>query len=466
MKKLPLNNLSYAILIGAVALSGCGSSDDRKESHTDGHDDHNHDGHIDANAQKEVNQGRLIMTDKDAKKAYVYSLAQKKVIQTLDIAHAGSDIYASPEKRFALLRSRNNNHTGFINSGLSLEDHGDHKDPKAVNASLSKLTLAQAKPTHYQYNEGVGVLFFDGEGNEGNPLDKFKQPAGFSVLTDEQIASNQQPLHFTLANNMHGTAEPRFSKKEGNFVLATQRVKTTGSVLADKVALYEVTDKIREKQVFTPDCKGLHGSASNEDTSVFACSDSVLSISRNGKTFTAKSIAYKDALKSIECKDSKGNARAVRIGSFKAHEAVADFVGVACGQPVWVNPKTDAIKTLTWTSDKTAKVVHYAYSQDGKTLLILDNKGKVHFADVASGYQIKASADVFGEAIKTEGHGGPQLVLNGTDMAYVLNDHDKEVYVIDINDQKKVDTIKLSVFAKGMAWVSAIGEHEHGHDHK
>ena len=69
--------LAFSSLIAVSALSGCGSSDDRKTPIIDSEHDHDHGDdhdHDDESAvSTEMEQGRLFITAKDGSQAYIYS---------------------------------------------------------------------------------------------------------------------------------------------------------------------------------------------------------------------------------------------------------------------------------------------------------------------------------------------------------------------------------------------------------
>lgn len=116
--------LAFSTILAVSALSGCGgSSDDRKTPTTQPDDEHDHgdehnhgdedihgdeDGHNhgdedeESSVTAEFKQGRLLIAEKDSNKAYVYSLAQNKVIQTLDLTGKADALQTSPDGHYAL----------------------------------------------------------------------------------------------------------------------------------------------------------------------------------------------------------------------------------------------------------------------------------------------------------------------------------------------------------------------------
>ncbi|WP_250162903.1 hypothetical protein [Psychrobacter sp. WY6] len=117
--------LAFSSLIAVSALSGCGSSDDRKTPIIDSEHDHDHGDdhdHDDESAvSTEMEQGRLFITAKDGSQAYIYSLAQDKVIQTLPLTGQADAVQSSPDGHYAVVMDRTNNTVNFIIVGLRLK---------------------------------------------------------------------------------------------------------------------------------------------------------------------------------------------------------------------------------------------------------------------------------------------------------------------------------------------------------
>ena len=447
-----------------ASLTGCGSSDDRKASATIG-DDHNghgdHDGHdhsVDDAVNAEIKQGRLFITGKD-KKAYIYSLAQGKVIQTLDLDIQADALQQSPNGGYALILDRTNQAVNFYSSGLSIEDHGDHDHPYAKEVSKLPLQLNYARPVHYQMHGEQAGLFFDGLGREGNPIDNPKEAAGFALITDEDISKGKLPFQ-RLNTNMHGTAEPR-----GQFVVSTSRLETIGSPLADTVAVYhQHGDHYHLDQAFETKCSGLHGSGSIDDYTVFACGDGVLSVKQTGDTFSAEKITYPASLTNVQCPRHDGSSSPARIGSFTTNSHLNYLIGTACGQPYHIDPATQAITPIIWTTDSTSKVVSYSFDAHGETLMLLDNTGKLHLLDTTQNHKKVATLNVLPSGVADGGHGGPALILNpNTEMVYVIDANNNKIVEIDPENAKISKTIALDFVPTDLTWVGVKTKHDHAH---
>ncbi|MDN6276107.1 hypothetical protein [Psychrobacter sp.] len=460
--------LALSALLAASVLSGCGSSDDRKTSSTDsGHDhDHGEDGHDHGDGETsdvaaEMEQGRLFITEEDGSQAYVYSLAQNEVIQTLSLTGQADAVKTSPESNYAVVMDRTNQAVNFYHSGIEIEDHGDHDHPYARDASKMPLQLNYTRPVHFQtFNDQAG-LFFDGLGAAGNPIENPEQEAGFALVTDAGIASGELPYQ-QLSTNMHGTAEPR-----GGYVISSERYDTVGSSLADTLSVYrQHNDHYHISQTFDTKCMGLHGSGSVTDYSVFACSDGLVSINQIEDEFSAEKITYPASVTNIQCPSANGDSSPARIGSFITNHHHEFMIGNACGQPYHVDPANKDITPITWTTDSSRQIVSYAFDAHGEYLMLLDDTGKLHLLDVAQNYKQTAVLDVFPNGIEDDSHSAPSFISNpNTEMVYMLDPSNNKIIVIDPDAGQLESAIELTFTPSHVAWFGLQAGHDDEHEH-
>lgn len=460
--------LALSTLLTVTALSGCGSDDDRKTPTTQpGHDhdhddDHDHDHDEESEVTAELKQGRILITEKDSNKAYVYSLAQNKVIQNLDLTGQADALQTSPDGNYVIVLDRTNQGVNFYHSGLEIEDHGDHDHPYARDVTKMPLQLNYARPVHYQtYGEQAG-LFFDGLGAAGNPIENPAQAAGFALVTDTDIASGKLPYQ-KLNTNMHGTAEPR-----GNYVISTGRYDTVGSPLADTISVFERhSDHYHLNQTFDTKCQGLHGSGSVIDFSVFACSDGILSVKQVGDAFSTEKITYPVSLTNSQCANEDGSSSPARIGSFATNHHHNYLVGTACGQPYRIDPVSKNIAPIVWTTNNSRRVVSYDFDAHGEHLMLLDDAGTLHLLDVTQNYKQVAALSVIPNGIKNYSHGGPSLIVNpNTEMVYVMDSENKQIVKINPGAKKIESKMKLSFAPSQLAWFGVKTEHSDEHHHE
>jgi len=452
--------IAFSSLIAISALSGCGSSDDRKTSATETDDGHDHDDHDDDGSTavtEEIDQGRLFMTAKDDSQAYVYSLAQNKVIQTLPLTGPIDAIKTSPNANYAVVMDRTNNTVNFYHSGLDIENHGDHDHPYARDVTKMPLQLNYTRPVHFQtFGEQAG-LFFDGLGAADNPIENPVQEAGFALVTDTDIADGKLPYQ-KLNTNIHGTAEPR-----GDYVIASQRYQTTGSSLADTLSVFKQHgDHYHISQTFDEKCMGLHGSGSVTDYSVFACSDGVLSVKQTGDTFSAEKITYPISLTNMQCDGTSSSP--ARIGSFITNHHHDYVIGTACGQPYHVDPVSKNITPIVWTTDSSRRVVSYDFDAHGEHLMLLDDTGKLYILDTEQNYKQTAVLDIFPNGLAEDGV--PEFIVNpNTEVVYMMDSSNKQIIEIDPDDGEIESKITLNFTPSQLAWFGIKAEHDDEHSH-
>lgn len=453
--------LALSTLLAVTAVSGCGgSSDDRKTSTTQPDDGHSH-GDEESSVTAEFTQGRLFIAEKDSNKAYVYSLAQNKVIQTLDLTGQADALQTSPNGHYALVLDRTNQGVTFYHSGLEIQDHGDHDHPYARDVSKMPLQLNYTRPVHYQkYGEQAG-LFFDGLGAAGNPIENPVQAAGFALVTDTDIANGKLPYQ-KLNTNMHGTAEPR-----GNYVITTARYDKVGSTLADTISVFELhNDHYHLNQTFDTKCQGLHGSGSVTDYSVFACSDGILNVKQSANDFSAEKTPYPLSLTNSQCQNDNGTNSPARISSFTTNEHHDYLIGAACGQPYHIDPINKDITPIIWSTDSRRQVVSYDFDNHGEHLMLLDDIGKLHLLDVKQNYKEVAVLDIFPNGIENDNHTALQLIVNPNNgMVYVIDVANQQIIKVNPESRSIEPAIKLPFVPSQLAWFGIKSQSEDEHQH-
>lgn len=454
---LALNNLAKSLCIGLATLSlmACGSPEDRERATTENPHQHQHKpvgGMGEIAKLNIISQGRLLVSDHDSNKAYVYGLQENKVLQTLELSGSADGLQTSPQGKYALVLDRHNGVVTFFDSGLSLIDHGDHHHAFVNPVQKMPLVLNYATPNHYQIHGQQAGLFFDGEGKKGDSGNTSISPARFAVITDQDI-KRRSIMTQVLNTNMHGTAEVR-----GEYVISTNRLSTTGSTLADTLVLFhQHGDHFHQEKTFTQKCPSLHGSGSVKDYSVFACADGVVSIKQEGNQFTEQKIPNPDSIANSMCKRPNRPASPSRIGSFATHPSHQFLVGTACGQPYIVNPNENSMTKITWTTDSSRKVLSYDFDTTGNYLLLLDDAGKVFILDVQQNFKVIKVLDVIPEGVADGGHGGQKFINNpNTHLTYLIHPSQKQIAVIDLKTKSLNQPIQLDFTPSNLTWFGAV----------
>ena len=255
-------------MLAALLLAGCENETGSTPLGGGEDDAHDHEEHSD-------HPGRLAILSRDGAgdQLYAYDLeAQALLPGSLALNNAPSALATSPGKRFVLAMQRNANQVQIIDGGLYRhDDHVDEVAPSLVG------TLTGPRPNHYRAHGEQAALFYDGDA--GSAL-----MAQVQVLTDHSLESASMEAEHTLASAHHGVAEPR-----GEILLATQRTADSGPPKKVEI-LHLHGDHYHGEGTISPDCPDLHGAGSNEQYSVFGCSNGILIVHQDGDTFTAQHV--------------------------------------------------------------------------------------------------------------------------------------------------------------------------------
>ena len=451
-----------AILL-SLTLVGCGGSSNN-----------NNDECHDESCFGVSDAGRLMVTDADNAAVSVVSLANGSVMETFSLTNTATALYASPGYRYGLALQRSDNGlVEIIDGGQYEEDHGDHMHPYEINPSKLNVTIAGAKPTHYEVHDGRGAIFFDGAEGVVSKVVEFG---------DAQLAAGTANS-FELASAHHGTAEPL-----GEHILVSNKGDSATS-LPEKVDLFHFHDGdgFELDQTFETTCPGLHGSFTTEEGSVFGCTDGVLVVKEgDNHAFTATKIAN-----IAEVGES-------RIGSFSGFAESHLVAGWAGDNLFAIDLESMSMELVDWNGDSTAEKNNAHMAATGEFLLVLDTTGTLHILSGAEEHEHEeevAESVVEAAAAETEqqehafealatvkvlndmpadviGHSGqptqPRVSIAtspSSDFAYVINATDNEVVVVHLEDAEVERRIGLSFTPAHAAWVG-IASSEHDHDHE
>ncbi|MEC9428494.1 MAG: 5-methyltetrahydrofolate--homocysteine methyltransferase, partial [Pseudomonadota bacterium] len=183
------NRLVLSAIASALLLAGCGDAEtnivelDPIEVPEDDHDHDGHDHDDDHDSDYEIeSEGRLVVADAASNTLTVFDLDDNSVLDTFSATFDGSSVSASADYRFAVINSRANGLTEFLDGGLWREDHVEHLHDYEEAPSLSGFTLEGSQPTHVVTQDGQLAVFYDGNADTS-------MPAAVKVVTDTQIAS-------------------------------------------------------------------------------------------------------------------------------------------------------------------------------------------------------------------------------------------------------------------------------------
>ena len=203
---------------------------------------------------------RLFVGDHTAPQVTALDLATGKTIATFPLASPAS-LYAADGAVFAVQGA--GNQVSAIQSGIEIDDHGDHGDIEIADPVLVEAVLTGEKPAHFVEHDGKVAMFFDGSG-----LVNLFDAADWAH--DGELATTQ--LDSGTAH--HGVAIPW-----GEYTLVS--VADADDEKKPRLGL-NVLDADGNMVGETHPCPDLHGEAASGDMVVIGCSDGMLIVSGSG----------------------------------------------------------------------------------------------------------------------------------------------------------------------------------------
>lgn len=421
-----------AVLVAACAgaLSACGGGSSNVEDVGTSDPDHGHDhGHIET-------AGRLVVLEPGSNQVHVVDLDASTVMQSYAADSAPSAVYASPDRRYALLFQGTQNQIQFVDGGIYQEPHDDHLDDKKDPPRLLNTRLAGVRPTHYESHGSLAAVFFDG--NAATSAN-----ASIALLNDASIGSSSMTLATQrLGSPMHGTAEPR-----GDWLLTTWKAPEVEGTTPTHVELYERHgDHFHQVKRFEQECPGLHGSYSNTSYTAFGCSDGVLVIRQAGDAFTAQKISNPTTMDGA------------RISTIIGNDHMASFVGIGSGGHMFeIDPIAGAIKRIDWAEGRVRRA--HAIDSEGTSLLVLDDVGSLHILSTQNWSKRALLASVIANMPTASPF--PALAVSAQDdKAWISDPQGRRLHTVDIADAAVTGSVALNFSPGGLTWLG-ISAHKH-----
>lgn len=421
-----------SLVLVSSLLGACGGGDTKivERDPIPIEDDHDHDHGDDEN----LTQGRLLVAIKDQPKVGIWDINEATLLEEFTLTEPASALYASPSYQYGFVIQRTANRVNVIDSGLSQEDHGDHKDDTIEAPRWLAFSTDQARPTHFTRTDSHSVIFYDGNADTTTP-------AQVGVFSESNIKNNTVGNWLEYTTHMHGAAQAR-----GNYLLSTIRDPLTASTLPDKVGLYLANNGVyTEQQAFTETCPGLHGSAQNTTQIAFGCTDGVLVITQTDNSFTATKIANPASF--------TGN---MRVGTLLGDEHNPGFVGIASGQFFSINTSNNTITPIHWVdsaSATTPTALAYGFADEGELFVILDNQGWLHLLNT-NNWTISSRIQAITSNLSALPTGSRfELALTPGHRIYVSDPIANQVKQIDLDKAKVSGSLQLNGTPVKIVWL-------------
>lgn len=238
-----------AVLIGAGLAAASPVSAPSALAH--GTHGHSH-SHSHAHADEIVSAARAFVADANEPVVRVVDLATSEVIETIALAaparlHRGASLATIVATHPAAGR------VSFIETGLSLDDHGDHSDLHVEAPRLLPATLEGGRPAHVNRDGDRIAIFLD---DDGVAL----------VLSERALLAGEavEPRRIDAGGAHHGIAKPA-----GPLVAVS--APTDGERLPDRIRVVDDADS----EIAEVSCPRAHGEGQSGAFVAFGCADGV-----------------------------------------------------------------------------------------------------------------------------------------------------------------------------------------------
>lgn len=183
---------------------------------------------------------RLLVADHEARPVQLIDLGTGKTVGNYDVK-APTYVYSSPSGRFGVMIQINANLVTAVDSGIVMEDHGDHFHVYKNDPALTDFVYEGATPIHYTPHEGQFAIFNDASGI-------------VTLLTERNLRLKDEPiLTFDSGRPHHGAAVPM-----GDKVLVTVATTDPDNALPIDVEVRDLQNNVLQ---CIEGCPGLHGEA-------------------------------------------------------------------------------------------------------------------------------------------------------------------------------------------------------------
>lgn len=349
---------------------------------------------------------RLFIADHAAPTVTALDLATGATLDSFTLAGPAS-LYTTDGAVFAVQGSANQ--VSAIDSGIALDDHGDHGDIAITEPALIEATLTGEKPAHFVEHGGKVAMFHDGSGK----VDLF---SAHDWVHQGELVTTQ--LDSGTAH--HGVAVPW-----GDYTLVS--AADADDEKKPRIGL-NVFDAAGNQVGDTHACPDLHGEATSGNLVIIGCADGVLIASGSGAPEIRK-INY-DGLP-----DGKSTTFLGGVGmQYFLGNYGADKVAI-------IDPAEETAFRLV---DLPTRRVHFAVDPvRPRFAYIFTEDGKLNQLDVVSGKIVQSIAVT--EPYSMDGEWSlprPRIAVAG-DVVAVTDPNEAKVHLIDIASFAETGTLDV-----------------------
>ncbi|MDS7594959.1 ZinT/AdcA family metal-binding protein [Agrobacterium tumefaciens] len=393
--------------------------------------------------EENVTLYRVFVGDHAAGKVTAFDLSKPENRWTFE-TKGQNKLYSVNEGAVIVSVQSDNDVVNFINSGISLNAHGDHADIEIGDPSAVQRPLTGPRPFHVIDHDGKIVINFD-KGGYNEIVDAHK-------LSDGKVEATR----LNQARPHHGFASPI-----GNAWVTTvaSDAAVEGDAAPSRVGLRAVkADGTPVGDVAT--CTGIHGEAFSGAYLAAGCKEGILTVKASADGPVTNMLTYPAELPSGQSTGTLLGAKSMQVflGNYGAKGlVVVDPVDVPNFRYIGL-----PFRRIDFVLDPANARFGYVLTEDGS----------LHQIDVLDG-KLSKSAKIT-EPYSMDGHWNeprPRIAMAGD--AVVLSDPNAGlVRVISKTELKEIEAIKVDgkpyniAVAGGSGKAHEAGEgHDHAHSH-
>ncbi|MDB5615046.1 MAG: hypothetical protein JWQ22_2699 [Devosia sp.] len=350
---------------------------------------------------------RLFIADHAKPQITALDLATGDTIATFPLASPAT-LYTTDGGVFAVQGA--GNQVSAIDSGIAVDDHGDHGDIEITDPVLVDAVMTGEKPAHFVEHGGKAALFSDGSGLIN--LFDAKEWAHDGILATTQLDSGTPH---------HGVAVPW-----GDYTLTS--AANAKDEKKPRIGL-NVLDSDGKQVGETHACVDLHGEATSGNLVIVGCADGVLIVSGSGEPQIIK-LPYDGLPEGKSTTFLGGVGVQYFLGNYGADR-------VAIIDPAEAEPFR--------LVDLPTRRVHFAVDPiRPKFAYVFTEDGKLNQLDIVSGEIVKSLAVT--EPYSMDGEWSlprPRIAVAG-DVVAVTDPNASKVHLIDIASFTEVRSIPVA----------------------
>lgn len=404
---------------------------------------------------------RLAVSDTEAGQVTILNLNDGSIAGTLTMS-APARLVATESGRFAGAVQMDANRVDFIDSGLGLEEHGDHvdpvtTDPRLLDYSLMGTDVGSEDPVHFVSHSGYVTIHFDGVWDD---VAADHVPAKNIILPEEQLLrAAPEPALVLDSAPQHGVS---VVTESGHLIMTEPSLDREVSTLPSGVAVRDMsTGSVLQTfngGDFQTSCWGLHGEAIVGSTVLFGCHQEL-----DGGALV---VSWSDATQQFESSkiEYPGYPMAPNRTSIVASHPDSPYMVGQWGTFSFPDNFYDGLVRISLTASEITEAdtidlgsVYCSFGferAEGKLVAALTRNGRFHVVDVEQWTLLGDIALVAN--LEAEDACAGALTM-GDGVAYVSEAATSSVFEVDLTSLEVIRTISVEGSPGGMALFGMFG---------